>query len=387
MNEERPGKCNSTESPQKPVATDSEREPCDIVLRESKAELDRVQKITHLGSYVWDIRTGKGTCSDEFYHILGVQKGTVEPDYQTYLQLVHPEDRQRVVQTLQDAVASGTPGGMDYRIIRPDGTVRWVHGEGMIIPGRNGEVQMYGTIQDITERKRTEEALKAARAQAELYLDLMGHDINNMHQIALGYLEMARDTIPVEEDQKEYLDKPIEVLQRSAQLISNVRKMQKLMDERLPVRVTDLREVLVSVQREYGSIPHKPVSLDIRAIGGCRVLANDLLHDVFSNLVTNAIKHTGDRASIAIVLENLRAEGRPYCQVSVSDNGPGVSDDFKDVIFNRMLKGTTRSKGMGIGLYLVKWLVESFGGRVWVEDRVTGDHTQGARFVVMLPVV
>ena len=71
----------------------------------------------------------------------------------------------------------------------------------------------------------------------------------------------------------------------------------------------------------------------------------------------------------------------------VEDDGPGIPDDFKGTIFNRMLKGTDKAKGMGLGLYLVKSLVESYGGRVWVEDRVQGDHTKGARFVVMLPAI
>ena len=70
-----------------------------------------------------------------------------------------------------------------------------------------------GSVRDITERKRAEEELKAAKAQAELYLDLMGHDINNLHQIALGYLEIARDR-QTDPAGNEFIDKPIEVLQR-----------------------------------------------------------------------------------------------------------------------------------------------------------------------------
>jgi signal transduction histidine kinase len=73
--------------------------------------------------------------------------------------------------------------------------------------------------------------------------------------------------------------------------------------------------------------------------------------------------------------------------VSVEDNGRGIPDDFKRQIFNRMLKGTAKAKGMGLGLYLVRTLVNSYGGRVWVEDRVPGDHTKGAKFVVMLPAI
>ncbi|HEY3273679.1 MAG TPA: MEDS domain-containing protein [Methanocella sp.] len=239
---------------------------------------------------------------------------------------------------------------------------------------------------DITERKQAEKALKEAKAQAELYLDLMGHDINNMHQIALGYLELARD-MSAGGNQEDVYDKPITVLQRSARLISNVRKLQKLREGSIQEHTVDVCRVLTEVHREYGTMPGKQIKLSLNGNEHYCVRANELLHDVVANLVGNAIKHTGDQAEISIDLENVTEDGDRYCRVSVEDNGPGIPDDFKMIIFNRMLKGTAQAKGMGLGLYLVKSLVESYNGKVWVEDRVPGDHTQGARFVVMLPAI
>lgn len=75
------------------------------------------------------------------------------------------------------------------------------------------------------------------------------------------------------------------------------------------------------------------------------------------------------------------------CAKKPKDNGSGVPEDFTSVIFNRVLKGTKKAKGMGLRLYLVKSLVASYNGRVWVEDCMPNDHTKGARFVVMLPVI
>jgi signal transduction histidine kinase len=251
--------------------------------------------------------------------------------------------------------------------------------------GEDGTVHRFvGIADDVTERKRAEEALKEAKQQAELYLDLMGHDINNMHQIALGYMEIARDMHPVA-GQGEFLDKPIEVLQRSARLIQNVRKLQKLKDGVFQTQEVDACELLVDVQREFGAVPHKAITLNLNSCERCHVRANELLHDVFANLVSNAIKHTGDRADIVIDLDIVEDNDGLYCRFVVEDNGPGIPDDFKKVIFNRVLKGTDKAKGMGLGLYLVKSLVESYDGKVWVEDRVKGDHTKGAKFVVMLP--
>ena len=237
---------------------------------------------------------------------------------------------------------------------------------------------------DITERKRDEAALINAKAQVELYLDLMGHDINNIHQIALGYLELALN-MPLEARSDELLEKPVEVLKRSAQLIHNVRKLQKLKEGVFQTVMVDLVEVVSGVQREFGGVPGKIVTLKLNGLEHCFVKANVLLYDVFANLVGNAIRHISAPAEIVIDVDRVVEDGKPCYRVIVEDNGPGIPDDVKGRIFNRMHRGTT--KGMGLGLYLVNSLVGSYNGRVWVEDRVSGDHTKGARFVVILPAV
>jgi signal transduction histidine kinase len=76
-----------------------------------------------------------------------------------------------------------------------------------------------------------------------------------------------------------------------------------------------------------------------------------------------------------------------YYRVVVEDNGPGISDNIKSRLFTRFSRGDTKTRGRGLGLFLVKSLVEDYHGKVWVEDRVPGDYTKGARFVVMLPAV
>lgn len=233
---------------------------------------------------------------------------------------------------------------------------------------------------------KAEEALNEAKMQAELYLDLMSHDINNIHQIALGYLEMARE-MPGFRGRTEFLDKPVELLQRSAQLIKNVRKLQKLQEGVFLTQEVDVSAKLEDVHREFEAVSDKTITLNLNGFDRCIVRANELLYDVFSNLVGNAIKHTGKKANIVIDLMMVEEDGHRYCRVAVEDDGPGIPDNFKGKVFNRMLKGSDKVKGMGLGLYLVKSLVESYHGRVWVEDRVNGDYMQGARFVVLLPAV
>jgi len=140
-------------------------------------------------------------------------------------------------------------------------------------------------------------------------------------------------------------------------------------------------------QREYGAVPNKTITISLNGFEHCYVRANELLHDVFSNLVGNAVKHTGDYTDITIDMDILKNNVNKYCRVMIDDNSPGIPDDFKSVIFNRELRGTSKARGMGLGLYMVKSLVDSYGGQMWVEDRVLGDYAEGAKFIVMLPAV
>ncbi len=89
--------------------------------------------------------------------------------------------------------------------------------------------------------------------------------------------------------------------------------------------------------------------------------------------------------NIGISTESVESEKCYW--ITVEDNGPGVPDEMKTLIFNRQLRGGGRAKGSGMGLYLVKALADDFHGRVWVEDRVPGDRGQGSRFVVLLPAL
>lgn len=267
-----------------------------------------------------------------------------------------------------------------------DGSIRHILSEFSSIGNINLSI-----LYDITERKQVEEELKEAKLRAELYLDLMGHDISNMHQIAMGQLELAKEIMHEEGGlktaEKELIETPLETLNRSARLIENVRNLQKIRGGEFREEIIDLNDLLSSIATEYDSmVPAN--SIKFRSNVSCRVIANKLLHDVFSNLVGNAIKHSnGNVIDINIKLENVRENCKNYYKISVEDNGQGIPDDLKGKIFNRLQRGQTKARGLGLGLYLVKSLVDSYHGRVWVEDRISGDHTKGARFVVLLPAM
>jgi signal transduction histidine kinase len=243
---------------------------------------------------------------------------------------------------------------------------------------------------EIIERKRAEEELAEARAQAELYLDLMGHDINNMNQVGMGYLEVALETLKedgrIEEKDIDLLEKPLQSIQDSTRLIDNVRKLRSTKSREHQLQAIDLKDVLLGVKEQFSKANGRHVTINYTPVEG-HVLATGLVKDVFVNIVGNAIKHSDSDKPLEINITQLHIYGtdESYHKVIVEDNGPGIPDELKTRIFNRFERGYTKAKGKGLGLYLVKTLVHDFNGRIWVEDRVQGDHTKGARFVVMLP--
>jgi signal transduction histidine kinase len=302
---------------------------------------------------------------------------------------VHPDDRILLSELLESARRDGKRGNVDYRIILPDGSVRYANTlADRIVRDKAGKTKwVYGITQDITERKQTEKALVEAKARAELYIDLMGHDINNMNQVATGFLELSLDDPGLSERTRKDLIKSLESIRASSRLIHNVRKLQQSKTGGTSHVETDVDLVLRQVQAAYAKVPGTAATISyVPALADCKVMADELLYDVFANIVENALKHACRAPVVDIRLEKADREGRKYCLVSVEDNGPGIPDDMKQSVFGRMRRGATKARGSGLGLYLVKTLVESYGGRVWVEDRVPGDPGQGCRFVVLLPV-
>jgi PAS domain S-box-containing protein len=242
------------------------------------------------------------------------------------------------------------------------------------------------TFTDITGRLRAEQETDEARRQAEMYLDLMGHDINNMNQIGIGYLEEALETMKLDDDERLLIARPLQALYNSSQLIDNVRKLQALKEGDLKLKPLDIGTTLAEIIAHYSHSPGQEVVINNRVSTGCLVMANDLLKDVFSNIVGNAIKHSGGRVTVDVGLERIvRGDGRKCCRVIIDDDGPGIPDEVKGKIFTRFQRGPTKASGKGLGLYLVRTLVESYHGCVRVEDRVPGDSSKGARFVIEIP--
>lgn len=363
----------------------TERKRAEDTLRESERNLAQAQAISHVGNWNINLVTEVGTVSDEYFRILGIPRQDIFP-FSDFIKLVHPDDRPRVQAYFNEAIIAHKMASFDFRIVRPNGEERIVTTFGEFVVDREGEPCMFGTVQDVTERRLAEKELTDAKAKAELYLDLMSHDITNMNQALMGYLELMEALQETGKIDKALVDNSIEIINRSSRMINDVKKLTRLQTGKVPLIDLDICKMLAVVKARYSSVPNRRVTINYTPGENCIVRAGDLLDDVFDNLADNAIRHSSGPVTIDLTVDRVFLERSLYYRITVADNGPGISDNLKRKIFAPIEEIGERAERRGFGLYLVKTVVDFYHGRVCVEDRVPGDYTKGAKFIILLPM-
>ncbi len=229
-----------------------------------------------------------------------------------------------------------------------------------------------------------------ATNEIALLNDLMTHDINNFNQGIMGYIELLLQDKRLEEGQRKYADRALTQVKNNARLIDNIRMLAKVrMMSEAELVPTDIQKAVSEaiVVVEKSTPPDKRAVISSRLIQDMYyTMANDYLKELFVNLLSNSVKFDpSKRVRVDVTISEEVTPQRASWIVSVADHGRGISDERKKVIFERFATGVTGIKGFGLGLSIVKSIVDKLGGRIWVEDRVKDDFTKGTVFKVMLP--
>ncbi len=231
------------------------------------------------------------------------------------------------------------------------------------------------------ERNRAEDE----RQRAELYLDIMGHDINNLNQIALTNLELVKDDPSLDDDERKSINDSLDAIRGSAEIIDNVRLLQRISEKQMGHEKVDVNAMILASIKEAPRPDGKTVNINYNPERSMIIEASPLLKEVFRNLIDNSIKYSGKEVTIDInATEEIRS-GKKYYVITIADNGFGIPEDIKPKLFTRFQRGTTKAHGKGLGLYIVRTLVEMFGGTVKLENRVAGDYSKGTQFIITLP--
>ncbi|HEX9908429.1 MAG TPA: GAF domain-containing protein [Thermoplasmata archaeon] len=240
-----------------------------------------------------------------------------------------------------------------------------------------------------SENAKMYEKQVLAANEVALLNDLMTHDINNFTQGIMGYLELLLQDKRLDENQRRYADRALLQVRNNARIIDNVRKLTKvrMMTDADLVPVDLQASIAEAIDAVTKANPGRKMTIVSSLLSDRHyVRANSYLFDLFHNVISNAVKFdSSGRIKVDIRVEEERASYGEYWVVSVADHGRGIPDDRKQVVFERFATGVTGVKGFGLGLSIVKSIVEKFNGRIWVEDRVKGDSSKGTVFRISLP--
>ena len=358
---------------------DSERKRALLALEESQTKLAEAQAMAHVGNWEFDLQSDRLEWSDEVYRIYGHEPGSFEPFFRTaYLSATHVEDRPRLTEALEQVLASGTPKVLEHRIVRPDGIVRTVEMRAQVLrTDTAGNIaRLVGVVQDVSERKRIETELIAAKEAAEsasraksAFLANMSHEIRTPMNGVIGVAELLLRE-PLDEQARHYA----QTIQRSGRtllgILDDVLDLSKIEAGRLDLESArfDLPEIVREMDDLFGEVARaKGTGIQVTVAPEVpRWVCGDMvrLRQVLLNLVSNAVKFSA-RGTIDI---EVRRETGDTVRFAVRDMGIGIAPDKQEQIFEAFAQadgGTTRRfGGTGLGLSIARELVRLMDGEI-----------------------
>ena len=373
------------------IAFAVERTTAEEHARRSEERLRFALHAASMGTWDWDLVRNTVRWSDNLEAIHGLPAGTFDGSFSSYEREIHPDDRERVFASVRRALAEGVPHEVEYRIVAPDGTVRWCEGKGRVEYHEGQPVRMTGVCMMVTRRKEAELArLTAAEEvsrQKDDFLATLSHELRTPLNAILGWVQMLQNGSVA----PERAGLAIEIIGRNAklqaQLIEDILDVSRIITGRLeiergPLSMPHLVETVIAGMAPAAAA--KQITLDARIVDTCAPISGDgqRLHQVLNNVLTNALKFTPEGGRVEIACETDGA----WVQVVVRDSGAGIPAEFLPFVFDRFRQAdsrtTRRHGGLGLGLAIARHLVEQHGGTLEASSEGEG---RGARFTIRVP--
>jgi two-component system, LuxR family, sensor kinase FixL len=371
----------------------TERKAAEQDLKKTMGMLSRAQSIAHVGSWQYDVNKNIIEWSDELYRIFGILPGQFDLSLENIRSRIHPDDREKHDRIIAAAISTGHYDPEEYRIILPDGTFRYIAGYGDAETDEiRGSVHIIGVVQDVTERRLAAEqreilikSLEQKNAELERFTYTVSHDLKSPLITIRGFLGL------LEEDA---IKGNIPQLKTDIDRISSAAdKMQTLLTDLLALsrigRISDPPErvlfgTIVQEAEELlaGLLRKRAVTIEIAPDLPEVYVDRTRIREVLVNLIENAQKFMGDQPEPEIHIGMIQKDEEPA--FFVKDNGVGIEPQYQEKIFGLFEKLDARTEGSGVGLTIVKRIIEVHGGRIWVESEGEG---KGTTVFFTLPVI
>lgn len=310
-------------------------------------------------------RIGKVEFNPKLAHTLGYSRGELTGIPLT--PLVHPEDVDKTREELY-RVLDGETRNYEVRMLSKSGDVLWF--EVVAWPWKSDGITVgsEGVLRDISKKKEQESSTERLLERLEILNSILRHDLSNYLSVIGNYVELLE-----EESNKDYINKIQNMITRSMELIRDIKIVEDTEKSGRIMKSTNLSEVLKS---EINAIEDPQTNIRSDIPKELYVWADEMVNSIFSNLLSNSITHNDkSEKSIGITAKKIDSE----IEVRIADNGPGIPANMKDEIFKEGVKDEVTGK-TGLGLFLVKTLIERYRGKIWVED----NKPEGSIFVVRL---
>jgi len=362
-------------------------------LRTSENKLKEAQRITHLGSWEYDIENDKLIWSDEAYRILGVNPKNTPPSYKTFISIVHPEDKILVDEAYKYSIKNKTPYSIEHRIYLNDGTIKYVKEHAETHYDSTGKaIRSSGTIQDITELKDKEDQLRRTQKMDALgkLTGGIAHDYNNMMGVIIGYSELLLSQVADQKKAVGYIEQILAASDRARTLTDKLMSFTRYkFSETEPVNIN---KQLRSQQQLLEKTLTARIQLKFNLTKDIWLTQLDPgdLNDAIINMSINASHAINNNGTMTITTQNiyinknksdtLQIEAGDYVLLSLEDSGSGMDSKTMSQIFDPFFS-TKGERGTGLGLSQVYGFAKRSGGTIDVQSQLG----HGSKFTFYFP--
>lgn len=367
----------------------TERKKAEEKILASEELLAKTQQVTHIGSWECNTSTGIVYWSDELYRIYGMQPQERNITLDDFFKLTHPEDREVAEAVISQVLEDYQPYSFYYRVVRKDGEVRTIHGQGEVTCDSQARALILrGVAKDVTEQKHAEEKLEQqnaellkANAELDRFVYSASHELRAPLSSILGLINISRMQ-NCDPEQMRIVDMMQASIHRLDTFIKSIADYSRNTRLELEQEKIDFRQMIGESVTLLLYMEEKDKIRMIVDVEGEGDFYSDKrrLEVVLNNFLSNAIKYHNTRQEDPFIRIRVRYDENS-ASLEVTDNGTGIPEKYLDKIFNIFYRATAAKSGSGLGLYIVKEIVNRMSGTIHVDS----GEGAGTTFTVRIP--